>query len=134
MMPMVVIHQVQAEKGTTLIEMAAILPLLFWLTFGMIDIGRYLYAASAIHAAAQEGARAGLGQDGIVNLGDAMHAVQKNLVTLDPMAVTITVGQPTAETVEVQVIYQFEFITPFLAAMFPDNRLEIDGAASMVIY
>lgn len=131
---MAVIHQARTEQGTTLIEMAAILPLLFWLTFGMIDIGRYLYAASAVQAAAQEGARAGVGQDGIVNLADATYAVQQNLVMYDPTTVTITVGQPTTETVEVQVSYQFEFITPFLAAMFSGNRLDIDGTASMIIY
>ena len=132
--PMTALHCAQDEKGTTLIEAAAILPILFWLTFGIIDFGRYLYVASAVHAAAQEGARAGLGQDGIVDLAGAARAAKANLAMLDTTTVTIKTEQPTLEIVEVQVIYHFEFITPLLAALYPGNQLEIDGIASMIIF
>jgi len=126
--------RLKGAQGTTLLEVAAVLPLLFWLTFGMIDFGRYFYAASAIQAAAQEGARAGLGTDGVVNLLLAENAAQAGLLTLDTDNIDIRVDQPTLETVAVEISYQFEFITPFFVLMIPDNQFEIRGGASMVIY
>lgn len=131
---MITIQKVKEQQGTTLIEIAAVLPLLFWLTFGMVDFGRYLYAASTIQSAAQEGARVGLGQDGIVDLVGAEEAAQSYLGTLDGTAAHINVRQPTLETIEVALTYQFEFITPLPTSLLPDNQVEIHSVATMVIY
>lgn len=131
---MVTVSKTKEEKGTTLIEVAAVLPLLFWLTFGMIDFGRYLYAINTIQSAAQEGARVGLGKDGIVDLAGAERAAQAYTITLNSPEVEITVRQPTVETIEVALTYQFEFITPLPTSLFPNNQVEIHGAATMVIY
>jgi Flp pilus assembly protein TadG len=128
------LNRVKNEQGTTLVEFTVILTILFALTFGMIDIGRYVYAVSAIGAAAQAGARFRLRQDGRANLADTETVVKESLVAFDTTNITISVGQPTQETVEVEVTYQFKFITPLLAPMFPGNILEIVGGASMVIY
>jgi hypothetical protein len=121
-------------QGSTLLEMAAILPILFSLTFGVIDFGRYFYASSAVFAAAQAGARAGLGEHGIVDPVAAEKVAREQLVTFDHNNLTIITQQPNLETIEVQIIYQFEFFTPFLAPMFPGNALEIRGGATMVSY
>ena len=131
---MITIQKTNEQQGTTLIEMAVVLPLLFWLTFGMVDFGRYLYAASTIQSAAQEGARAGLGKDGIVDLAGAQQTAQSYLGTLDGTAVHIDVRQPTVETIEVALTYQFEFITPLPTSLLPDNQIEIHSIATMAIY
>lgn len=131
---MLTMQKTKEQQGTTLIEIAAVLPLLFWLTFGMIDFGRYLYAASTIQSAAQEGARAGLGKDGIVDLAGAKQAAQRYTEALDSTEVTILVQQPTVEIIEVVLTYQFEFITPLPTSIFPNNQVEIHSAATMVIY
>ena len=131
---MITIKKTKEQQGTTLIEVAAILPLLFWLTFGMIDFGRYLYAISTIQSAAQEGARVGLGKDGIVDLVGAAQAAQKYAGALNGTEIAISVQQPTVATIEVALTYQFEFITPLPTSLFPDNQVEIHGAATMVIY
>lgn len=128
------VTKAKSQQGTTLVELAAILPILFALTFAMIDFGRYFYAVSAVFAAAQDGARAGLGQDGIVDLIAAENVAQARLSAFDSADLNISVGQPTLETIEVAITYQFEFITPYLAPLFPENHVEIDGGATMVIY
>lgn len=120
---------IKEEQGTTLIEFAAVLVILLTLTFGMIDFGRYVYAVSVVRSAAQEGARAGL-----VNINDVQSAVENKMVALDTARAGVTVTQPDAETVEVEVTYEFEFITPFLAAAVSNNPIDINGSASMVIY
>lgn len=120
---------IKAEQGTTLVEFAAVLVILLTLTFGMIDFGRYVYAVSVVRSAAQEGARAGL-----VNINDVQSAVEDKMVALDTSRAGVTVTQPDAETVEVEVTYKFEFITPFLAAAVSNNPIDINGSASMVIY
>lgn len=131
---MITIQKTKEQQGATLIETAVVLPLLFWLTFGVVDFGRYLYAASTIQSASQEGARVGLGKDGIVDLIGAEQAAQRYLEPLDGTAVHIDVRQPTAETIEVALTYQFEFITPLPTSLLPDNQVEIHSIATMVIY
>lgn len=111
-----------------------VLPLLFAITFAIIDFGRYFYAASTVQEAAQAAVRAGLGEDGIVNLAAATQAAEASLIALKQEDVTILVSQPNPTTVEVAVTYQFEFLTPFLAPLFPDHRLAIHRGASMIVY
>lgn len=131
---MITFPKAKEQQGTTLLEVAAVLPILFLLTFGMVDFGRYLYAISTIQAAAQEGARVGVGHDGIVNLPGAEQAAASTLGTLDSTAVQIVVRQPAMETVEVALVYQFEFITPLPTLLLPHNQVEIHGVATMSIY
>ena len=127
-------RKAKEQQGTTLIEVAVVLPLLLWLTFGIVDFGRYLYAASTIQSAAQEGARVGFGKDGIADLVGAEQAVQSYLGTLDGTTVHINVRQPTVETIEVALTYQFEFITPLPTSLLSNNQVEIHSVATMVIY
>jgi TadE-like protein len=117
----------KAEQGSTLIEFAPVLLILLMLTFGMIDLGRYIYAISSVHAAAQEGARAGL-----VNFSEAKPVAESMLVALDVSKATVVPSQDE-ETVVVDITYQFEFITPLLAAA-TNGPIEINSRASDAIY
>ena len=45
--------QIKNERGSTLIEFTVVITILLALTFGMIDFGRYVYAISAVRAAAR---------------------------------------------------------------------------------
>lgn len=127
---------IKDEHGTTLIEFSAVLVILLALTFGMIDFGRYVYAVSVVRAAAQEGASAGIKVDnsGSVNLAGVPTAVKDKMIALDTSRADVVVTQPDAETVEVEVTYQFEFITPFLSAAVSNSPVAINGSASMAIY
>jgi Flp pilus assembly protein TadG len=47
------------SRGQALTEFALVIPLLAIILFGIIDLGRYVYAANALGNGAREGARAG---------------------------------------------------------------------------
>ena len=127
---------IKDERGTTLIEFSAVLLILLALTFGMIDFGRYVYAISVVRAAAQEGANTGIQVDdsGAANLAGVPAAVKNKMIALDTSRANVSVSQPDERTVEVEVTYQFQFITPFLAAAVSNNPIDINGSASMAIY
>jgi Flp pilus assembly protein TadG len=50
------------NKGTSVVEMALVLPLLLILVFGVIEFGVFLYNQAVITNASREGARAGIVQ------------------------------------------------------------------------
>lgn len=127
---------IKDERGTTLVEFSAVLIILLTLTFGMIDFGRYVYAVSVVRAAAQEGANTGIEVDstGAANLAGVPAAVKGKLIALDTSRANVSVTQPDERTVEVEVTYKFEFITPFLAAAVSNSPIDINGSASMSIW
>lgn len=47
----------QARRGQTLVEFALILPIFLLMLFGLVDVGRIVYANSTLSQAAREGAR-----------------------------------------------------------------------------
>ena len=49
----------KSTKGQSLVEFALILPLFMLIVLGIFDFGRAIYAYSALHNAAREGARYG---------------------------------------------------------------------------
>jgi Flp pilus assembly protein TadG len=115
------------EEGNTLVEFTLILLVMLSLTFAMIDFSRALYAANVVQAAAQEGARAG-----IVNLASATTAALDKMAGLDTTQVQVAVTQPAADSVQVQVTYQFEFVTPFLATAIAGGGISLTGSARMM--
>ena len=128
--------QIKNERGSTLIEFTVFITILLALTFGMIDFGRYVYAISAVRAAAQEGAREGLKET--VDEATAESTAKAMLIALDQSQATVDV-QKGAEIVNTTVTYQFEFITPLgsiaslLGPVSPGtySTVVITGTASM---
>ena len=124
----------KAERGSTLVEFAPVLIVLLALTFGMIDFARYVYAISAVRSAAQEGARAGVKLEDLSNLQTVAETAAENvMVALDVSKANVVATHDT-EQVLVDITYEFEFITPLLAAATTTGTIEIDGSASMFIY
>ncbi|MEZ4673563.1 MAG: pilus assembly protein [Caldilineaceae bacterium] len=123
-----VTDKLKNERGSTLIEFAAVLTILLSLTFAMVDFGRYVYANNVIRAAAQEGARVGL----IDGTDDAtiVEATKGKLLTLDATKATV-VPTHNGSTVNVNVTYEFEFITPFIDAV-AGGAIQLSGTASML--
>lgn len=116
-----------SEAGSTLIEFVYVLMILLMLTFGMIDLGRAIYAANVVAAAAQSGARAG-----IIDLAAVTPAVQNRLTGLDPAKAQITATLVSNERVEVEVLYRFELLTPFLSRVVNDGVINLSGRATML--
>lgn len=123
------------ETGTTLIEFAFVLSILLAMTFAMIDFGRYIYTANIVRSAAQEGVRTGI--RGMSTEEDIRTSVLDGLLTLDrdQAAINIheiTAGIATQSKLQVDVTYQFRFITPFLEAA-SGGPIAVDGSASMLL-
>jgi len=132
------------SRGQGLVEFALVLPVLLLVLFGVIDLGRAVYAYSTITNAARTGSRVAIvDQDtsttctnvpvpakcaaanqavalGITpsNVTITFCTTDKDCVT-DPSQVCTTVKIIDCEAV-VTVPYTFTLITPVLSAIFPD--------------
>src|SRR5215471_1529570 len=108
----------QQDRGAAAVELALVLPVLLLLVFGIIDFGRALNAQITLTQAAREGARlAALGQPSVAS------RTQAAATGLSQVAVTVTTCAPGAgpsANAQVQVSYQFSFVTPLgaIAGMF----------------
>lgn len=132
------------ETGTTIVEFAFAGIILVGVTFGMIDFSSILYARNAVQSAAQEGAREAimLEDDGSLRYNDIREAVKDKLILLDPGKADISINMLDEETVEVEVQYPVEFITPVggvISLLSSGNGKwakgwTIDTAARMVIH
>jgi Flp pilus assembly protein TadG len=56
-------RELRSDRGTSLVEFAIVLPLLFLLVFGLIEFGLLFYNKAVITNASREGARAGIVYD-----------------------------------------------------------------------
>lgn len=117
------------NAGSVLVEFALSLTILLMLSFGMIDLCRAVYTAAAVQAAAQVGARAGL-----VDISAAVPAARAHLLALDPNRATITATLVNNVKVEVNIAYEFRFITPYLAQLVAGGSIQLAGRASSLIY
>lgn len=112
----------KCESGQSLVEIALTLPVVFLISFGMIDLSRMAYASTVVQAATEAGARAG-----VINEANIVDAIESNLVGLDANQALIDIDLSDSNLVRVEVRYQFEFLTPI------HNAFELRGDASMLI-
>lgn len=116
----------QQEQGQTIVEFALSLLMTLTLIFGLIEFSRVVFAISVVQAAAQTGARAG-----IINRAAITPAVEEKLIGLDVEKADISYSEPAPRTVQVEVVYQFEFIVPLIETLMGGD-VELRGSASMV--
>lgn len=114
------------DRGAAAVEAALVLPLLLMLVFGIIDFGRMLNAQITVTEAAREGARA-------ASLGSSAEARVNKVATNLGTVNTVPVGEcPNDEVVEVDVTYDFRFVTPFAAlANVAGGPFELTGKGVM---
>jgi Flp pilus assembly protein TadG len=126
------------QKGQTLVEFALLLPVLLFVTFVIIDLGRGIYYYSSIHNAAREGVRYGIIHpcdeeemiDTAVNyaFGLGLEGTDVAYAGLgDPQTVD---GFPNP-TVRVRVNYTFTPATPLVSNLLPDGELILTSEAIM---
>ncbi|MGN6681446.1 MAG: TadE/TadG family type IV pilus assembly protein [Streptosporangiaceae bacterium] len=98
------------DRGAAAIEFALLFPLLMLIVFGIIDFGRALNAQITLTQAAREGARLdALGEPNVQS------QTQAAATGLSPVTVQVTACPPGAAptaNAEVDVSYQFNFVTP----------------------
>lgn len=101
------------ERGDGLVEFALILPVLMLVLMGILDLGRAVYAYNVVANSAREGARYGIASPsdtvGMINVA------RSSAVGLDPNRITVTIDNPTSDTLRVAVSYDFHLVTPLVA-------------------
>jgi Flp pilus assembly protein TadG len=115
-----------SDRGTAAVEFVLVLPVLLLIVFGIIDFGRALNAQISLTGAAREGVR-------LAALGYPDAAIQARVAAAAPSlsGVTATVvascppGAGPAADAQVDVSYQFSFITPIgaIAGFFGGSGL-----------
>ena len=126
----------QQEKGQSLVEFAMVLPIMLVLMFALVDFGRAFHTWLVVTNAAREGARAGAVQH---DAGQIQSRIHDSMGSLDSSRLTITLNNvqgPRGEAVEVDLSYDFEFVTPLgpmVSAMSGGNvsAPDIGGSSSM---
>ena len=144
-------------RGSTLVEFAFLIPILFALVFGIIDFGRALYSYHFVSNAAREATRwaSVRGRDctGLSGCppGAAATDVSSYVTSIAPMGIDTSPSKLSVTTnwvmppnnlpictayptnpgcaVQVQVSYQFKFILPFL----PSSGYRMTSTSEMII-
>ena len=101
------------ERGDGLVEFALILPILMLVLMGIVDLGRAVYAYNVVANSAREGARYGIASPS--DTIGMIYAARSFAVGLDQNRITVTIDNPTSDTVRVAVHYDFQLVTPLMA-------------------
>ncbi len=122
------------ERGTAVLELALVLPLLVLLVFGTLDVGRAIYIKNALANAARDGARFASVDPTNSACIQTVAAQRSSLANLGAADVTITrgsvdLGQPI--TVAVQSTYTP--ITPLVGSLIGSSALTLRSSATMEI-
>jgi Flp pilus assembly protein TadG len=101
------------EKGQALVEFALLVPIFLLLLFAIVDFGMGFYSWIEVTHAAREGARLGAVQATSVEIEDRVYETVSLPNEATRMTVTVINAQGgPGESVEVQVDYDYDLITP----------------------
>ena len=137
------------KAGQSMVEFALILPIFVLLVFGILDIGRAVYAYHTINNAATEGARVAIVNQTLATIQDraASRAVGVGVLAADvtvdyrtsalpdtPDSCASRVGTATGPvtcTAIVQVPHDFTAVTPIVSNII--GTIQMAGESSMVV-
>ncbi len=108
----------QKRRGTAIVEMAVVAPLLLLFLLGIIEIGYVLFIRSQLIEAAHQGARIGIIREG-ADENDMVNGVLANLedlgdmVTSADITASIVVEPGTGTTVRCKISVPYERIAIF---------------------
>ncbi|HUS89454.1 MAG TPA: TadE family protein [Desulfosporosinus sp.] len=106
----------KGERGQALVEMALVLPLLFLLLFGVIEMGRVGYAYITVNNAARAGAR-------VASIGAVNSVIESSIYdaafSLDSLTYDIVPylleNRQSGQQVTVQVTYPVQLVIPIIS-------------------
>ena len=135
-------------KGSNIVEMALVMPLLFLLTFSIVDFASMFYVYLALENGVSQAARYGVtgnvlpGKTRDESIREAMRNATPSL-TIDDDAFTFShlvpgtvnwlpgSGNPT-EISRVKVTYSWALMTPFIRELFPSGQINIAVESAML--
>ncbi len=114
----------RSRSGSTVVELAFVLPILLIVLFGIVDFGRIFWHSNLLHTAAREGARvmAVTGKSGTTDVYQRINDVLSTAgIVLDSGDIELTwsTTPSTLATVEVVVNYDFEFFAGPILGIIP---------------
>lgn len=122
------------SSGQELVELALLLPVLFMVATGVLDLGRLFHAYITITNSAREGARYGTfdpsDNSGIVATTKAEAANSGIEITDSMIAVSCPEGCGYGLPVRVTINYPFKLLIGFV---FPNLALTLNSAAEMMV-
>jgi uncharacterized protein (UPF0333 family) len=117
------------HRGQTMVEFALLIPALLLLTVVMLDLGRGVYYYSVIYNAAREGARYGIiHPDDVVGIEAAARDLA---IGLDQSKLIINPATIISDTIQVEVHYSFEPVTPL--GLFSIDDFDLHTRSTMLI-
>lgn len=121
-----------SEKGQALVELALVLPILLLILMAIVDLGRMYHGYLAVTTAAREAARqAALGRTDEEIRTTALLAAAPLETTRLSTVISPAYGlRYSGTSVDIEVHYQLEVLTPGMRAFFP-NPYVVVGRAVM---
>jgi Flp pilus assembly protein TadG len=136
-------------RAQAMVEYAIVLPVFFWLTLGVVDFGRAMWAYTTVAYVAREGARFGtIPSRGTTEIESAVTArcttMLSNTCYTPPVpanlppntaAISVTRGTcgSTSSPVIVSVTYAFEPASLMIANLWGGGTLDLQAASQMYV-
>jgi Flp pilus assembly protein TadG len=114
-----------SKRGQAIVELAIVFSLFVIIILVIFDLGRVVYFYSAIHNAAQEGARHGITDPDQARIIEAARHLAAGLA-IDPI-----VDLSDSDKVTVRIEYQFSPATPVLRILTGSDTITLVSQATM---
>lgn len=129
-----------ASRGQAAMELALVLPVIFILLFGVIEVGRAFVVYSEVTNAAREGARYGVVHPEDSTLIEAAVHSKLAIVSQEEVAVTVTyddgafpLTEPTfGDRVVVTVTHDLTLFIPIIADLIGSLHIEVASARTIL--
>jgi hypothetical protein len=124
--------KLKEEKGQSMVEFAMILPVLLLIIIGIIEFGFMFSGYLALSNASREAVRT-------VSLGEtdtvAIQRAKDVAIILNPSKMIVSINPSAAirdrgDSVRVTIVYEYDFLTPFMESLFGGN-LQLEAEATM---
>jgi len=141
-------RRLKDSRGANIVEMALVMPLLFLLTFSIVDFASLFYVYLALENGVSQAGRFGVtgNVSGGLSREDSIRAAMRDAtpsLTIDDQAFTFShltpgsanwlpgSGDPS-DVSKVRVTYAWALMTPFISELFAGGRINITVESAML--
>jgi Flp pilus assembly protein TadG len=142
------VRRLKDSKGANIVEMALVMPLLFLLTFSIVDFASLFYVYLALENGVSQAGRFGVTGNvaGGLSREDSIRAAMRDAtpsLTIGDQAFTFShitpgsanwlpgSGEPS-DVSKVRVTYTWALMTPFISELFANGRINITVESAML--
>jgi Flp pilus assembly protein TadG len=142
------VRRLRDSKGANIVEMALVMPLLFLLTFSIVDFASMFYVYLALENGVSQAGRFGVTGNvtGALSREDSIRLAMRQAtptLTISDAAFTfshLTPGNPAwlagsgnpSDVSKVRVTYTWALMTPFIRPFFPGGQISIAVESAML--